>query len=623
MEERVFSLFFFPFFLFFLQSNKKLMIDNSLGNCPKYLNKRHIKPAISKPKLLSTSTHLSPHALQLINKADLFFISSANNNSDMDTNHRGGPTGFLRVASNNDENNSESATVLCWPEYSGNRLYQTLGNLAIYPKAGLCIPDFDTGDCLYLSGTTEILVGSAAEEFLPHSNLCVKFFVVALRLVEHALPFRGVLGEKSIYHPRVRRLAKERFAASASAATTTGEQQQQQQATLLHQTKLTPTISRFRFRLHQPNTTSPTAAATYQPGQYITLDFSSHLHIGYSHMRDDDPRSLNDDFVRTFTVSGFYQHQQQQQQDQQKEEALGKCGDEFEITIRKVGGGIVTNFLFGYGDDDDDELYQNQYKGEKEKGKEHLVIDVRGFGGGGGEFTLQQQEEQEQEQQKNTPTRIPTEKEREEKRRIFIAAGIGITPIIPFLSTSSSSSSSLNLNLKILWTVKMEDLAFVWDVVGKVAELELQLDKGQEGLSKKKKKKGKGIKFVVFVTSWKNQHTDDDDNNNNGKKKEEKNAKAIINRLRPFPEIVDAVYFRRMGLDDMDYFHRHNNDEKEEEKDEREEKKQKEEKEISTKYYLCTGEKMKREVMGWLSEEGGEGGGGGEKEVVVVEDFTF
>lgn len=515
----------------------------------------------------------------------------------------------------------------------------------MYPKAGLCIPDFETGDCLYVSGTTEILVGSAAEEFLPHSKLCVKFFVVALRLVEHALPFRGVLGEKSIYHPRVRRLAKERFAASASAsASATGEQQQQQQqqATLLHQTKLTPTISRFRFRLHhhhpheQPNTTtSPTAASTYQPGQYITLDFSSHLNIGYSHMRDDDPRSLNDDFVRTFTVSGFYQQQQQDQhqQDQQKEEALGKCGDEFEITIRKVVGGVVTNFLFGYGDDDDDdETQQNKYKREKEGEKEHLVIDVRGFGGGG-EFTIRQQEEQEQ--QKNTPTKT------EKKRRIFIAAGIGITPIIPFLSTFSSSSF-LDLNLKILWTVKMEDLAFVWDVVENVAKLELGHE--EEGLSKKKKKKekGKGIRFVVFVTSWKNQHTDDDDDDendeddeNNGKKKEEeeKKAKEIINRLRKFPKIVDAVYFRRMGLDDVNYLHLHNNHEKENEKteeevvekEEREEKEEKEEKdekekEISTKYYLCTGEKMKREVMGWL-EEGG--GGGGEKEVVVVEDFTF
>lgn len=527
----------------------------------------------------------------------------------MDTNHRGGPTGFLRVASNNDGNNSESATVLCWPEYSGNRLYQTLGNLAIYPKAGLCIPDFDTGDCLYVSGTTEILVGSAAEEILPHSNLCVKFSVVALRLVEHALPFRGVLGEKSIYHPRVRRLAVERFAAASASATATTGEQQQQQATLIHQTKLTPTISRFRFRLHQPNTTtSPTTASTYQPGQYITLDFSSHLNIGYSHMRDDDPRSLNDDFVRTFTISGFYQ---QHQQDQQKEEALGKCGDEFEITIRKVGGGVVTNFLFGFGDDDESQNQSHQKQNKREKEQENLVIDVKGFGG---EFTIFQQEEQHQQDEPNSLTPTKTEKE---KRRIFIAAGIGITPIIPFLSTSSSSSSFLDLNLKILWTVKMEDLAFVWDVVGKVAQLDLEM--GQEGLSKKKERgKGKGIRFIVFVTGWKNKndddHNHDHDHGKDGKMKkeeEEKNAKEIINRLRQFPEIVDAVYFRRMGLDDVDYLHLCNNDEKE---------KEEKEKEISTKYYLCTGEKMRREVMGWLSEEGG---GGGEKEVVVVEDFTF
>lgn len=129
----------------------------------------------------------------------------------------------------------------------------------------------------------------------------------------------------------------------------------------------------------------------------------------------------------------------------------------------------------------------------------------------------------------------------------------------------------------------------------------------------------------MFVTGWKNKHTDKEDDDN-GKKKEEENAKEIINRLRKFPEIVEAVYLRRMGLDDVDYLHLYNHDEKEnDEKEEKEKEKGKEkEKEVSAKYYLCTGEKMKREVMGWLlEEEGGGGGGGGEKEVVVVEDFTF
>lgn len=131
------------------------------------------------------------------------------------------------------------------------------------------------------------------------------------------------------------------------------------------------------------------------------------------------------------------------------------------------------------------------------------------------------------------------------------------------------------------------------------------------------------------MTGWKNKHTEnendeEDDDENNEKKKEEENAKEIINRLRHFPEIVDAVYLRRMGSDDVKYLHLYNNDEKEDDEKENDEKEnEKEEKEVSTKYYLCTGEKMKREVMGWLSEEEGGGGGGGDKEVVVVEDFTF
>lgn len=171
-----------------------LKIEQSLGNCPKYLNKKVIEPATSAPELVSDSPQLPQQALDLLAKSDLFFVSSAQHNTDMDTNHRGGPPGFFRV-----ESNEESGAVLGWPEYSGNRLYQTLGNLAINPQAGICVPDFETGDMLYLTGKTEILVGKDAAAFLPRSNLCVKLTVTAARFVKQALPFRGKSGELSPY----------------------------------------------------------------------------------------------------------------------------------------------------------------------------------------------------------------------------------------------------------------------------------------------------------------------------------------------------------------------------------------------------------------------------------------
>ncbi|PPJ56134.1 hypothetical protein CBER1_02088 [Cercospora berteroae] len=367
-----------------------LKIEQSLGNCPKYLNKRKIQPAVAKPELLSGSAQLPQQALDLLAKADLFFVSSANKDEDMDTNHRGGPAGFLRV-----DSNEASGAVLAWPEYSGNRLYQTLGNLAVNPKAGICVPDFDTGDCLYVTGTTEILIGADAAALLPRSNLCVKLTVTSARFVAQALPFRGTAGEKSPYNPQVRYLATEKQASLS-------QDEQLQQATLLSQTKLTPTITRFKFSLQN--------AATYKPGQYVTLDLSSHLDIGYQHMRDDDPHSLNDDFVRTFTVSS--------PPGNPPDPVRKLKDDEFEITIRKVGA--VTEFLF-------------KHKGSDQR--QSLEVGVKGFGG---EFEVQQ----------NATESIA-----------FIAAGVGITPILPSLSRLHFS------RLKLLWSVRAEDLPLVADVV--------------------------------------------------------------------------------------------------------------------------------------------------------------
>lgn len=373
-----------------------LKIEQSLGNCPKYLNRKHIVPVVAKPEPVDSSPRLSPQALALLEKADLFFLSSSNHDQDMDTNHRGGPPGFLRVVSNDD-----SGAVIVWPEYSGNRLYQTLGNLTLNPLAGLCVPDFDTGDMLYFTGTTEILVGQAAAEVILRSNLAVRLTITGARFVKSILPFRGQAGERSPYNPEVRHLAVE-------AKTAAMPQLELQQAILLSQTKLTPTVSRFKFSLEN--------LASYKPGQYVTLDFSSHLDMGYSHMRDDDPRSLNDDFVRTFTVSsapGYPPNPSRRLEDKQ-----------FEITIRRVG--VVTDFLF---------RHQGSESDDGGSGRGRLEVSVKGFGG---EFEVKQEGDE---------------------TICFIAAGVGITPLRPFLGVLEYH------RLKLLWSVRPADLGFVTDML--------------------------------------------------------------------------------------------------------------------------------------------------------------
>jgi NAD(P)H-flavin reductase len=272
----------------------------------------------------------------------------------MDTNHRGGPPGFVRILSND-----ENSLTLVYPEFSGNRLYQTLGNLMTTPQAGLVFPDFNTGNVLYVTGRTEILAGRAAASLIPHTNLAVKISVEALRFVTDGLGFRGHVGEYSPYNPPVRFLADEQRHGVESG-------DKEVHAKLIKRDILTPNIGRFRFRLIDAE-----KPRRWSPGQYVALNFQDELDIGYSHMRDDDPKSLNDDYIRTFTVSS-------------RQDALAE--NEFEMTIRKVGK--ATDFLF------------------KHNLRMDLELLLQGFGG---EFYI---------------------KQAARESISFVAAGVGITPVL-------------------------------------------------------------------------------------------------------------------------------------------------------------------------------------------------
>ena len=367
-------------------------LNNSTGNCPKYLNKKQITASLPEPTLASNSLPLPDLAVTLLAKADLFFLSSSCHESNMGTNHRGGPPGFVRIVKND-----ASGTTLAYPEYSGNRLYQTLGNLQITPKAGLVVPDFASGNVLYMTGTTEIVIGNEAATLLARSNLAVKVNIDAARFVRKGLAFRGASGEFSPYNPPVRFLGSERalFESHASNGDIA-------YARLVKKDLITPTIARFRFSVSDGNLNG-----RWKPGQYVALAFEDEVGAGYSHMRNDDPRSLNDDYVRTFTVSsppgGIL------------------TPNEFEITIRNVG--VVTNFLF------------------RQQVRAGLEVPLRGFGG---DFAITQTKEE---------------------TVSFIAGGIGITPLLSRIPPLDPGF------LRLLWTINIRDIGLVSDIFNRYPSL--------------------------------------------------------------------------------------------------------------------------------------------------------
>ncbi len=127
------------------------------GNCQQYIQQREFSKnggvgASSKsgPCLggNSPSAELSPEQQDWIAEADTLFIASAHPESGADASHRGGYPGFVRV---------EDARTLLLPDYSGNNMFNTLGNLAVNPRIGLLFPDFHRGRTLQISGRAAIL----------------------------------------------------------------------------------------------------------------------------------------------------------------------------------------------------------------------------------------------------------------------------------------------------------------------------------------------------------------------------------------------------------------------------------------------------------------------------------
>jgi ferredoxin-NADP reductase len=383
-----------------------VLVKETLGNCPKYMNEKIIKAHVPSPELVSDTLPLPKEALDLIEKADMFFLTSANGEA-MDTNHRGGPPGFVRVAKNAPEE-----VVVVYPEYSGNRLYESLGNLYLNPKIGIAVPDFDTSDVLYLTGTTKILAGADASALIPHQKLAIKITVTAARFVKDSLPFRGVLGERSPYNPPVRRLATE------GALPAEEKQEAAATATLVRRVALTPTIHRYTFRFaavrHKPR------MKAWKAGQYVTLDFSPELDQGWSHMRDDDPESLNDDFVRTFTISS----PPSVVPTGAGEEVEIQDGTEFEITARTHGP--ATKLL------------------ARHNLRMPLEVPVIGFGG-------------------DESFRMPTLNRT--KMPIFVAGGVGITPLLAQVGDLLRDGE--DVRLRVIWSLRVEDLPFAVEVLEK------------------------------------------------------------------------------------------------------------------------------------------------------------
>lgn len=120
--------------------------NEAFTNCRKY-----IAPSVA----LEDATHVGPVRREavpvndvgvsaVLARAETAFLASVSPDGSPDVSHRGGPPGFLSL--------DTGAALLTWPEYVGDGMLKTAGNIRANGRVTLLVVDLTTGEAIELAG---------------------------------------------------------------------------------------------------------------------------------------------------------------------------------------------------------------------------------------------------------------------------------------------------------------------------------------------------------------------------------------------------------------------------------------------------------------------------------------
>ncbi|CAM4460817.1 pyridoxamine 5'-phosphate oxidase family protein [Nocardia ninae] len=170
----------------------RIVTDQVYSNCPKYITRRQLESyqPDAEPPASRHGTELDARQQAMVTAADTFFVATADTEGNADASHRGGNPGFLEVL---------SPTRLRWPDYRGNSMFMTLGNIQVNPRCGILIPDWTTGGTLQLTGTAELIW--APETFAAGAQCSIDFTLTEVIERSGAGPLRWGPPELSPVNP--------------------------------------------------------------------------------------------------------------------------------------------------------------------------------------------------------------------------------------------------------------------------------------------------------------------------------------------------------------------------------------------------------------------------------------
>ncbi|MFI6153682.1 pyridoxamine 5'-phosphate oxidase family protein [Kitasatospora sp. NPDC051170] len=168
--------------------------EEVVSNCPKYIQRRTPldRPA-GPPRAVASGSVLTTAQRLAVATSDTFFIASTGPGGTVDASHRGGLPGFLQAV---------APDRLRWPEYPGNSMFLTLGNLELDPRAGLLLPDWETGGALLVTGEARTDWSEEARQGTPGAERMVELAVTGVLELADATPLTWTDPEYSPAIPR-------------------------------------------------------------------------------------------------------------------------------------------------------------------------------------------------------------------------------------------------------------------------------------------------------------------------------------------------------------------------------------------------------------------------------------
>lgn len=170
----------------------QIAVSQSFGNCPKYIQARKSEyvAAVVREANVRRGSRLDDEQRERVRQADTFYIATAHPNSTensarpegVDVSHRGGKRGFVRV--------DADGARLTIPDFVGNFLFNTLGNLQLNPKCGLVFIDFSTGGLLHVAARGVVIWDGPEVSSFEGAQRLVQFEIEGWQWVDGVLPLR-------------------------------------------------------------------------------------------------------------------------------------------------------------------------------------------------------------------------------------------------------------------------------------------------------------------------------------------------------------------------------------------------------------------------------------------------